>query len=149
MDKVALADKIESSILNRVRGLLTLIPNSLTQHNAYMFETICDRICKIISQAHTEAAALKCSDVCSGWRRCLVLYYNGRMIGALSTWHEVICNILSHDCTAVSVDRDNRIPSIKFKNLFNKDHFDVVLETDRTSLDILLSNDGEMKSYQD
>ena len=128
MDKHVISERIEQSILNRVRGLLTLIPNTLSYHNTYMFETICNRIDRIVADAYIEADALGCSDVIGNWRRRLVPYCELHEIKDIAAWHDFISCVLANDCTVVKVERDVSIPRITFDDLTNQHHFSVVLE---------------------
>lgn len=42
MDKQTIAEKLEKSVLDRVRGLLVLLPNNITHENKGMFVTVCE-----------------------------------------------------------------------------------------------------------
>ena len=65
-DKQIVAEKLEKSVLDRVRGLLVLLPNYISAENEGMFVTVCERISNITTDAFTEAKSLGCRDFFQG-----------------------------------------------------------------------------------
>ena len=133
MNKQVVAEKLESSILNRVRGLLVLLPKTLTNENAGMFVTVCERIVKITSDAFLEAESLGCRDFFSGWRRVLAPWWigsYGKWEYAYSegfTWKQFLDYIIECNCNTVNVKKDQDIPMIFFADKNGKDQFCIEL----------------------
>jgi len=122
MDKQIIADKLEKSILDRVCGLLALLPNTLSYENIGLFITVCERIEKITSDAFTEADVLECRDYFSGWRRLLTPWWkNGYTkweyaYGNGFTWSDFINYIVECGCVCVTVHSDYTEPTVFFSN---------------------------------
>lgn len=133
MDKQIIAEKLEKSILNRVRGLLVLLPNKITYENEGMFVTVCERISKITTDAFTEAESLGCIDFFSGWRRILTPWWKGSYntweyaYGDGFTWKQFFDYILECSCNNVKIKRDQNIPMIFFANKDDIDQFCIEL----------------------
>lgn len=122
MDKQAIAEKLEKSVLNRVRGLLILLPNFITPENEGMFVTVCERIGKITTDAFTEAESLGCRDFFSGWRRILAPWWTDSYgkweyaYGEGFTWKQFLDYIIESDCTSVEVNKNIDTPRILFSD---------------------------------
>jgi hypothetical protein len=133
MDKQIIAEKLEKSILNRVRGLLVLLPNKITHENEGMFVTVCERIGSITTDAFTEAESLGCRDFFSGWRRVLTPWWKGSYntweyaYGDGFTWKQFFDYILECSCNNVKIKRDQNIPMIFFANKDDIDQFCIEL----------------------
>ena len=133
MDKQTIAEKLEKSILDRVRGLLVLLPNNITYENEGMFVTVCERIGKITTDAFTEAESLGCRDFFSGWRRLLTPWWIGSYgayeyaYGEGFTWKRFLDYILESDCHSVEVWKDQEVPKILFYDKSNKPQFIIEL----------------------
>lgn len=133
MDKQTIADKLEKSILDRVRGLLMLLPNNITNKNEGMFVTVCESIDKITSDAFTETESLGCRDFFSGWRRVLAPWWIGSYgkweyaYGEGFTWKLFLDYILECDCNTVNVKKDQDIPMMIFADKNGKDQFCIEL----------------------
>lgn len=122
MDKQTIADKLEKSILDRVRGLLVLLPNYISTENEGMFVTVCERVSKITTDAFTEAESLGCVDYFSGWRRLLAPWWKNcyskweYAYGAGFTWKQFLDYIIESDCTSVEVNNKIDTPRILFSD---------------------------------
>ena len=133
MDKQIIAEKLEKSILNRVRGLLVLLPNKITHENEGKFVTVCERISKITTDAFTEAESLGCRDFFSGWRRVLTPWWKGSYntweyaYGDGFTWKQFLDYILECNCDNVKIKRDQNIPMILFADKDDIDQFCIEL----------------------
>lgn len=133
MDKQLIAEKLEKSVLDRVRGLLVLLPNNITYENEGMFITVCERIGKITTDAFTEAESLGCRDFFSGWRRVLTPWWKGSYntweyaYGDGFTWKQFFDYILECSCNNVKIKRDQNIPMIFFANKDDIDQFCIEL----------------------
>lgn len=133
MDKQAIAEKLEKSVLDRVRGLLTLLPSTIVPENEGMFVTVCERIGSITTDAFTEAESLGCRDFFSGWRRVLTPWWVGSYgaweyaYGEGFTWKRFLDYILESDCRSVEVWKDQEVPKILFYDKSNKPQFIIEL----------------------
>ena len=133
MDKQAIAEKLEKSVLDRVRGLLTLLPSTIVPENEGMFVTVCERIGSITADAFTEAESLGCRDFFSGWRRVLTPWWVGSYgaweyaYGEGFTWKQFLDYILESNCNSVEVWRDQEVPKILFYDKDNKPQFIIEL----------------------
>lgn len=133
MDKQTIADKLEKSILDRVRGLLVLLPNYISTENEGMFVTVCERVSKITTDAFTEAEALGCRDFFSGWRRLLTPWWTGSYgtyeyaYGEGFTWKQFFDYILESNCSFVEIWKDQEVPRILFFGEGNKPQFIIEL----------------------
>ena len=133
MDKQAISEKLEKSILDRVRGLLVLLPNYISTENEGMFVTVCERIGKLTTDAFTEAESLGCRDLFSGWRRILAPWWIGSYgkweyaYGKGFTWKQFLDYILECNCNTVNVKKDQDIPMIFFSDKDNKPQFCIEL----------------------
>lgn len=133
MDKQIIAEKLEKSILDRVRGLLVLLPNKITYKNEGMFVTVCERIGKITTDAFTEAESLGCRDFFSGWRRVLAPWWKGSYgtweyaYGEGFTWKQFLDYILENNCNIVDIRKDQDIPTIFFADKDGKNQFCIEL----------------------
>jgi hypothetical protein len=133
MDKQTIAEKLEKSILDRVRGLLMLLPNNITYKNEGMFVTVCERIGKITSDAFTEAESLGCRDFFSGWRRVLTPWWKGSYntweyaYGNGFTWRQFLDYIIESNCNDVEVNKDQDVPTIFFVDKDGKNQFCIEL----------------------
>ena len=122
MDKQTIADKLEKSILDRVRGLLVLLPNYISTENEGMFVTVCERVSKITIDAFTEAEFLGCVDYLSGWRRSFAPQRKngyGRWEHAYDTgltWKQFLDYILDLSCTDVEVNKNIDMPRLSFSD---------------------------------
>ena len=114
MDKQSIAENLEKSILDRVRSLLLTLPDRLTEDNAEVFVSICERIDKITTDAFTEAESLGCRDFFSGWRCVLAPWWIGSYgsweyaYGKGFTWKDFIKYILDSKCNAVTIDSNSK-----------------------------------------
>lgn len=133
MDKQTIAEKLERSILDRVRGLLVLLPNYISTENEGMFVTVCERVSKITTDAFTEAEALGCRDFFSGWRRLLTPWWTGSYgtyeyaYGEGFTWKQFFDYILESNCSFVEIWKDQEVPRILFFGEGNKPQFIIEL----------------------
>ena len=133
MDKQTIADKLEKSVLDRVRGLLVLLPNYISTENEGMFVTVCERVSKITTDAFTEAESFGCRDFFSGWRRLLTPWWINSYgtyeyaYGEGFTWKQFFDYILESNCNSVEVWRDQEIPKILFYDKDNKPQFIIEL----------------------
>lgn len=122
MDKQTIADKLEKSILDRVRGLLVLLPNYISAENEGMFVTVCERVSKITTDAFTEAESLGCRDYFSGWRRLFAPWWKNSYgkweyaYGAGFTWKQFLDYIIESRCTNVEVNKSIDTPRILFSD---------------------------------
>lgn len=136
MDKQIISDKLEKSVLDRVRGLLALLPNSISTENENLFVIVCDRISTITSDAFAEAEALGCRDFFSSWRRVLTPWWkNGYnkweyAYGEGFTWKQFLDYIIESECTGVKIMKDQNIPTILFTNKGGNDEFCIELSTE-------------------
>ncbi len=133
MDKQTIAEKLEKSILDRVRGLLVLLPNKITYENEGMFVTVCERVGKITTDAFIEAESLGCRDFFSGWRRVLAPWWKGSYgkweyaYGEGFTWKQFLDCILEDDCNTVDIRKDQDIPMVFFADKDGKNQFYIEL----------------------
>ena len=133
MDKQTVAEKLEKSVLDRVRGLLVLLPNEITHENEGMFITVCERISKITTDVFAEAESLGCRDFFSGWRRVLTPWWTGSYekweyaYCEGFTWKRFLDYILECNCNTVTVKKDQDIPRIFFSDNNGKDQFCIEL----------------------
>lgn len=133
MDKRAIAEKLEKSVLDRVRGLFTLLPSTIVPENECMFVTVCERIGSITADAFTAAEALGCRDFFSGWRRLLTPWWAGSYgiyeyaYGEGFTWKQFFDYILESSCSFVEVCRDQEVPKILFYDKDSKPKFIIEL----------------------
>ena len=133
MDKQIISDKLEKSVLDRVRGLLALLPNCISTENENLFEIVCDRISTITSDTFTEAETLGCRDFFSSWRRILTPWWkNGYDKWEYAycygfTWKQFLDYIIESECTHVEVKKDQNIPTILFSNKDGVDQFCIEL----------------------
>lgn len=133
MDKQIIADKLEKSILDRIRNLLTTLPNYISTENEDMFVTVCERISDITTDAFTEAESLGCRDFFSGWRRILAPWWkNGYDIweyayGEGFTWKQFLDYIIECNCNIVNLKINDNTPTIFFANRENKNQFCIEL----------------------
>lgn len=133
MDKQIISDKLEKSILDRVRGLLALLPNCISIENENLFVIVCDRISTITSDAFAEAESLGCRDFFSGWRRILTPWWkNGYdkweyAYGSGFTWKQFLDYIIESECTDVKIKKDQNIPTITFADKDGVDEFCIEL----------------------
>ena len=133
MDKLAISEKLEKSILDRVRNLLLMLPDRLTEDNAEIFVNTCERIGKITTDAFTEAESLGCRDFFSGWRRVLAPWWKGSYgtweyaYGKGFTWKQFLDYILECNCNTINVRKDQDIPMIFFADKSGKDQFCIEL----------------------
>jgi hypothetical protein len=133
MNKQTIAEKLEKSILDRVRGLLVLLPNYISTDNKDVFNTVCKSIGKITADAFTEAESLGCRDFFSGWRRLLTPWWIGSYgtweyaYGEGFTWGQFLDCIIDDNCNSVEVFKDQEIPKILFYDKDNKPQFIIEL----------------------
>ena len=133
MDKQVIADKLEKSVLDRVRGLLALLPNYISTENENLFVIVCDRIGTITSDAFAEAEALGCRDFFSSWRRVLTPWWkNGYnkweyTYGEGFTWKQFLDYIIESESTDVEVKKDQNVPTVLFANKDGVDQFCIEL----------------------
>lgn len=133
MDKQAIAENLEKSVLDRACSLLTLLPNTLSCENIGLFVTVCERIGKITSDAFVEADVLGCKDFFSGWRRLLTPWWkNGynKWEYAYSdgfTWKQFLDYILECNCNTIVIKKDQHIPMVFFADKNGKDQFCIEL----------------------
>lgn len=136
MDKQAISDKLERSILNRVRGIFALLPAHIDTENKCMFVRACDRVSDITTEAFTEAESLGCRDYFSGWRRILTPWWrNGYgkweyAYGEGFTWEQFMDYIVESNCLSVNVDDESDTPSMTFKDGNGLPQFGIVLSTE-------------------
>lgn len=136
MDKQIIAEKLEQSILERVRNIMINIPSKLTAENKNDFVSICERIENITECAFTEAEALGCRDFFSGWRRILAPWWkNGYdnweyAYGEGFTWDQFLDYIIECNCNTINLKIKDRIPTIFFANKENKNQFCIELGTE-------------------
>jgi len=133
MDKQTIAEKLEKSVLDRVRGLLVLLPDKITHNNEGMFVTVCERIGKITTDAFTEAESLGCRDFFSGWRRLPPPWWTGSYggceyaYGEGFTWKQFLDCIIESNCNSVKILKDQAIPRVVFYDKDNKPQFCIEL----------------------
>lgn len=134
MDKQIIADKLEKSILDRARNLLSTLPNYISTENEEMFVTVCERISDITDDAFTEAESLGCIDFFSGWRRLLVPFWrNGYgeweyAYGDGFTWKQFLDYIIESKCNDVVVIKDRNVPVIVFIDKNKDEQFCIKLD---------------------
>jgi len=133
MDKQVIAEKLEKSVLDRVCGLLALLPNSITHENGGMFVTVCEKVEGITTDAFTEAKSLGCRDFFSGWRRVLTPWWKGGYdkweyaYGEGFTWKQFIDYILECNCNTVDIKKEQDVPTIFFAGKDGKNQFCIEL----------------------
>ena len=133
MGKQAVAEKLEKSVIDRVRGLLALLPNSITRENGGMFVTVCEKAEVITTDAFTEAESLGCRDFFSGWRRVLTPWWKGSYdkweyaYGEGFTWKQFIDYILECNCNTVDIKKEQDVPTIFFAGKDGKNQFCIEL----------------------
>lgn len=136
MDKQAIADRLEKSVLDRVRGLLALLPSYISTENENLFVIVCDRISTITSDTFAEAETLGCRDFFSSWRRLLTPWWkNGYnkweyAYGDGFTWKQFLDYIIESECTDVKINKDQNLPTIFFANKDGVDQFCIELSTE-------------------
>lgn len=134
MDKQIIADNLEKSILDRVRSLLTTLPNNISTENEEMFVTVCERISDITTDAFTESESLGCRDFFSGWRRLLVPYWRNSYgeweyaYGDGFTWKQFLDYIIESKCNDVVVIKDRNVPVIVFIDKNKDEQFCIKLD---------------------
>ena len=122
MDKQIIADKLEKSILDRVRGLLALLPNYISTENEDTFIATCEKISDITTNAFTEAEYLGCRDFFSSWRRLLTPWWKnsyGKLEYAYGngfTWKHFLDYVIESDCIGVKVEKYCNTPRISFSD---------------------------------
>lgn len=133
MYKQTIAEKLEKSILDRVRGLLVLLPDYISTENEGMFVTVCERIENITKDAFTEAESLGCRDFFSGWRRLLAPWWIGSYgkweytYSEGFTWKQFLDYIIESGCTRVEVNKSIGAPRILFRDNSNTEQFCIEL----------------------
>lgn len=133
MDKQTIADKLEKSILDRVRSLLTTLPNCISTENEETFVNVCERISDVTTNAFAEAESLGCRDFFSGWRRLLAPFWrNGYgkwecAYGDGFTWKKFLDYIIENNCNDVEINKDKNIPFILFTDKNKIDQFCIEL----------------------
>lgn len=133
MDKQTIADKLEKSILDRVRGLMTTLPSYISNENEETFVTVCERISDITTDAFTEAESLGCIDFFSSWRRLLVPFWRNcygaweYAYGDGFTWKQFLDYIIESNCNDVVVIKDRNIPVIVFIDKSKDEQFCIKL----------------------
>lgn len=136
MDKQAIAEKLEKSILDRARNLLSTLPNYISTENEDMFVSVCKRISDITTDAFTEAESLGCRDFFSGWRRLLVPFWrNGYgkweyAYGDGFTWKQFLDYIIESNCNDVVVIKDRNVPVIVFIDKNKDEQFCIKLSVE-------------------
>ena len=136
MDKQIIADKLEKSILDRVRKLLSTLPNYISTENEDMFVTVCEKISDITNDAFTEAEALGCIDFFSGWRRLLTPWWSNcygiyeYAYGEGFTWKQFLDYIIESNCSDVVVIKDKNVPVIVFIDKNKDEQFCIKLSTE-------------------
>lgn len=134
MDKQIIADKLEKSILDRVRSLLITLPNYISTENEETFVTVCERISDITDDAFTEAESLGCRDFFSGWRRLLVPFWRNcygkweYAYGDGFTYKQFLDYIIENNCNDVEVIKDRNIPVIVFIDKNKDEQFCIKLD---------------------
>jgi hypothetical protein len=133
MDKHIISDKLEKSILDRVSGLLVLLPNYISTENENLFVIACDRISAITSDAFTEAETLGCRDFFSSWRRILTPWWkmaNNKCEYAYGdgfTWKRFLNYIIESECTIVEVNSKINTPRVSFSDSNGVQQFSIEL----------------------
>ena len=134
MDKQIIADKLEKSILDRARKLLSTLPNYISTENEEIFVNVCERISDITDDAFTEAEALGCIDFFSGWRRLLTPWWIGSY-GTYEyaycdgfTWKQFLDYIIESKCNDVVVIKDKIVPVIVFIDKNKDEQFCIKLD---------------------
>lgn len=122
MDKQIISDNLEKSILDRVSGLLELLPNYISTENKDTFIATCEKISDITTNAFAEAESLGCRDFFSSWRRLLTPWWKniyGKLEYAYGdgfTWNQFLDYIIECDCVDVKVMKGCNIPRISFSD---------------------------------
>lgn len=134
MNKQAIAETLEKSLLNRVRNLLDVLPNCITKDNISTFESIFKQISKLTSDVFDEAEALSCRDFFSGWRRLLMPFWKFGgcfecAYGDGFTWNDFLNVVINEGAADVEVVKDINIPTVYFSDKDNK-KFYVALVTE-------------------
>jgi hypothetical protein len=126
MDKQLIAEKFEKSVLDRIHGLLVLLPNYISTENEGMFVTVCERVSKITTDAFTEAEDLGRQLLLTPW---LIGSYGAYecAYGEGFTWKQFFDYVLESNCNSVEVWRDQEVPKIIFYDKDNQPQFIIEL----------------------